>query len=251
MHCQINHPCIVLTFNNLNKTWRLNMRMMQAVLGLGAVLTAASSHGAIVINEVLGSTTSSDTEFIELYNTSGAAVDISGWSFEFYDSDAGSPFGGLDGGSPYVIDAGTTIGANDYFLMGNSTFESIFSITSDQTESLAIENSSYTMVLKDSFDNVIETIFVSDGGAGDTANIAGVNITADFTIGPDGTFLPAGFYRDGDGSSSFELLEFSPRPAPSATPGAANLGTTVVPVPAAAWLFGTALLGLGVIRRKN
>ena len=229
------------------------MSTKQLIFGVvfGALTTAQSNAATVVINEVLGSTTSSDTEFIELYNTTGSAVDISGWSIELYDSDSGSAFGGVDGGSPYVVAADTTLAANDFFLMGNSTFESIFGITSDQTESLSIENSSYTMVLRDAASTVIETIFVTDGGASDAANIAGSTITPDFTIGPDGSFLPAGFYRDGDGSTTFELLEFSPRPAPSATPGFENLSSaSPVPVPAAAWLFVSAFGGLIVLRRK-
>ena len=46
----------------------------------------------------------------------------------------------------------------------------------------------------------MDTVFVTDGGAGDAANIAGTTVTADDTVGPDGSFLPAGFRREGDGS---------------------------------------------------
>lgn len=201
--------------------------MKQKVLILTAMagmsLLTTSSDAAVLFNEVLGSTTGTDSEFIELYNDGPFAVDLSNWSIELYDSDSGAQFGGLDGGSPFVIGSGI-INAGEHFLLGNTQFANVYGITPDASlPANAIENSSYTMVLKNASGIVQETIFVWDGGASDQANIAGTPIAADFTIGPDGTNLPAGFYRVGDGSNQFALLEFDPQPAPSATPGFQNI----------------------------
>lgn len=199
---------------------------MRKYVGLAMVALLAAGVGtanAVVINEVLGSTTSTDTEFIELYNPGPGSADVSGWQIELWDSDAGN-LGGSDAGSPYVIPAATVIPAGGYYLMANPEFGSFYTATPDfALPANAIENSSYTIILKDAGLSSVDSIFVNDGDAGDTANDAGTAITPGGSIGPDGSFLPAGFYRVGDGNPTLALLEFGTRPAPSATPGAANL----------------------------
>lgn len=210
-----------------------------AVLGM-----TVSAQATVFINEVLGSTTSSDSEFIELYNSGPGSVDISGWTIELWDSDSGGSFGGSDGSSPYVIPAATSLPAGGYYLIAGPQFTTDFGILPDLSiANNAIENSSYTMILTDAATAPIDSIFVNDGGAGDAANRAGAAFAPGATVGPDGTFLPAGFYRVGDGGSSFGFLEFSPKPAASATPGAENL-----PEPASLALL--AIGGLALIRRR-
>jgi len=208
-----------------------------------ALLAAAGSIASadVVINEVLGSTSGADNEFIELYNTGGSAQSLAGWTIELWDSDAGSQFGGVDGGTPYAL--GGSIAAGGHWTIANMGAQSLYGFTADINQEISIENSSYTMVLRDDLANIINTIFVTDGGAGDAANIAGTFITPDLTFGPDGTFLPAGFYRVGDGSNTLGLLEFG-QPSASATPGAAN-----IPAPAALAVLGMGGLVAGRRRR--
>ena len=219
------------------------MKKVLCTLFMAMLALAITANGAIVINEVMASTTSTDDEFIELYNTGASAVDISGWSIELWDSDAGTAYGLPDGGSPYVIPAATSLAAGDWFLMANPEFLTNYTAVPDMMlPANAIENSSFTMILKDASLNPINSLFMTDGGVGDSANDAGTPITPDLTFGPDGTYLPAGCYRVGDGGPTLAALEFSPQPAPSATPGGANL-----PEPASLLLLG--LAGL-LIRRR-
>jgi predicted extracellular nuclease len=188
---------------------------------IAAVLLAAGTqvNADVVINEVLGSTTGSDSEYIELFNSGDSTVDISGWQVELWESDSGSSFGNTDAGSPYIVPNNTVIEAGSFFLFANELAQSTYSVNADVTiRANAIENSSYTMVLRDTDNNVINTIFVTDGGASDQANIAGTVITPDLIIGPDGSFLPAGFNRVPDASDNITILEFSPQPSPSGTP---------------------------------
>ncbi|MEQ9206616.1 MAG: lamin tail domain-containing protein [Phycisphaerales bacterium] len=214
--------------------------MKIAIAAIAGIAVAANA--GVTINEVLGSTASTDTEFIELFNTTGAAIDLTGWSIELWDSDADSSgFGGSDGGAPYALSG--SIAAGGYFTLGNAQSQAFLSYTADITIGAnSIENSSYTMILRDASNAVVESIFVSDNVA-DVANIAGTPITPDFVVGPDGTFLPAGFYRVGDGSSNIAFLEFDQVPA-SATAGYANL-----PAPGALALLG--LGGLATARRRR
>lgn len=219
-------------------------KSLLGALAFGAMVSAANA--AIVINEVLGSTTGTDSEFIELWNSGPGPVDISGWRVELWDSDAGASYGGSDGGAPYIVPAATTLAAGDYWVMANTTFGTFYSASlRDQLiQENAIENSSYTIILKDSVLAAVDSFFVTDGGAGDSANDAGAaHVPISGTVGPDGSNLPAGFYRVGDGNAATALLEFSPQPAPSATPGAAN-----IPEPASVALLG--LGALAVLRRR-
>jgi hypothetical protein len=143
-----------------------------------------------------------------------------------------------------VIPAATSLAAGGYYLMANPEFLNNYSATPDLAlPANAIENSSYTMILKNAALTTINSIFVTDGGASDAANDAGTLITPDLTVGPDGPNLPAGFYRVGDAGATTALLEFSPKPAPSATPGAMNLPEPVTVV----------LLSLGglMLRRRR
>ena len=214
--------------------------MKIAIAAIAGIAVAANA--GVTINEVLASTPSTDTEFIELYNTTGAAIDLTGWSIELWDSDADSSgFGGADGGAPYALSG--SIAAGGYFTLGNAQSQAFLSYTADITIGAnSIENSSFTMILRDASNAVVESIFVSDNVA-DVANIAGTPITPDFVVGPDGSFLPAGFYRVGDGSSNIAFLEFDQTPA-SATAGYANL-----PAPGALALLG--LGGLATARRRR
>ena len=63
--------------------------------------------GAIVINELLAHSHDDASDWIELYNTTGTAIDVSGWFF----SDSKSNL------AKYEIAAGTTIGPNGYLLL--------------------------------------------------------------------------------------------------------------------------------------
>lgn len=187
------------------------------------LLPPCTAGAEVYINEVLGSTEAEDTEFIELYNSGSRAVDLTGWTIELWDSDEGAVFGTPDGDSP--IRLGGRIDGGGYFLLANHVFSESFDIEPDQRfRDNGIENSSYTIVLRDDLGEIIETIFVTDGGANDRANIAGREITPDATIRSQGRFIPPGFYRvpREDGEREYRLLEFSPRPAPSATPGKPN-----------------------------
>jgi len=187
-----------------------------------AFLLLSVSGGAsadVVINEVLGSTAGSDSEYIELFNAGAEPMDIGGWHIELWDSDSGSGFGSADGASPYGVPDGTMLGGNQFFLFANSLAQTTYSINAGVTlPGSAIENSSYTIVLRNKADDIVNTIFVTDGGESDLANIAGGLITPDLSVGPDGGFLPAGFFRVVDGGNELGLLEFSPQPSPSGSP---------------------------------
>src|SRR5688572_5883367 len=80
-----------------------------------AIFFASSmTHGAVIINEIAYDDTGSadDHEFVELYNTGPAAVDISGWTL-----------GGRDGtttNASAVVPAATSLAPGAYYVFGNT-----------------------------------------------------------------------------------------------------------------------------------
>jgi hypothetical protein len=218
----------------------VRLSLMAVALGL----FTAQANAVVLINEVLASTAGTDAEFIELYNTGPAAVDIGDWFIELWDSDSGAQFGLSDGAAPYFIPTGTMLASGGYYLFYSPQADIDFGLGgAPNLPANAIENSSFTMILKDAAFATVNSIFMWDSGALDAANDAGTLIVPDATVGPDGAFLPAGFYRAGDGSSNYQFLEFD-RPFPSATPGGMNL-------PEPGTLVLLAMGGVALLRRRS
>ena len=255
---------------------------MKKLLGIAAIAAlAGAAHGQVVISEILGSTSSTDVEYIELVNLGGAPVDISGWAIELWDSNddpgiSATPNGGwgaLDGGSPHVISGGTIIAPGGTFVLGNqyvlgSVFPSVqgdfaapFPTTyggqafaSDQLlPDNSIENSSYTAILVDAGSTPIDSWFVLDDPANDTANRGGVPFAPNFTVGPDGSFLPAGGYRVGGAIGGFLNFTRAGGTAPTLNDGTLAGGTPginqIIPAPGAFAFAGIG--GLLAIRRRR
>lgn len=226
---------------------------MRKALAVAAVLgLAGAAQADILISEILGSTESADREYIEIVNTGNTAVDLTGWALELWDSDAGASFGGADGGSPYVF--GTFIlNPGAVFTIGNTLAQGAYSDPPYHFDGLlqdnAVENSSYTAVLVDASNSIVDAVFVTDGGAGDAANRAGAAISVSLTVGPDGTFLPAGFART-DAVGGVAILNFNYADQANGTIEGGTPGINqLIPAPGTVALLGFG--GLAAIRRRR
>ncbi|MGN1001182.1 MAG: choice-of-anchor I family protein [Oscillospiraceae bacterium] len=86
-----------------------------------ATALADNTPAHVIINQVFGGSTdgSASHSFIELYNPTDAAVDLSGWSVQYRSSESGS-----HSDQWYKLDLTGTIGPNDYYLIRCGATES-------------------------------------------------------------------------------------------------------------------------------
>ena len=119
--------------------------------------------GDVIINEIawMGTVSSENDEWIELYNTTNQSINLTGWTLK---SLASPSF------DPDIILSGT-ISANGYFLLERTDDTTVSDITADQIYTGALGNSGEHLILKDTAGTIINQV---DGSAGWPA---GDNIT--------------------------------------------------------------------------
>lgn len=196
-----------------------------ALIALPALSLPAAAQNP-VINEVLGSTTGSDSEYVELYGAVGTP--LGGLSIIVVESDDQSNNGAID----FRIDLGADarIGDNGFFLLGNTTAAAQYGVTPNlELPANAIENSSYTIALIET-DSISGTVATDSITIIDAVGVTDGETAAFFAfdapvVGPDGTFLPAGVIRAQDGvdtdtAADWILADFNNGSPPnSPTPG--------------------------------
>ncbi|MBN2629648.1 MAG: ExeM/NucH family extracellular endonuclease [Rhodobacteraceae bacterium] len=179
---------------------------------LGSFMVAVPQ--ALLINEVLGSTTGTDVEYVELIGTPGES--LAGKSLIIVEGDAGSSQGSFDARYDFTDEK---IGDNGYLLLGNTLVSAPYGVTPNVTlPGNYIENSTYTIALVETAslsgtsvsgtEVVLDAVAVTDGGADDLGYFGAP------VLGPDGSFLPAGVGRVVDGvdtntAADFKLLDFN------------------------------------------
>ena len=106
----------------------------------------------VIINEIAwsGTQTSASDEWIELYNTTGANIDLSGWTLKAVD------------GTPDIALSGT-ISTNGYFLLERTADTTVSDLSADQIYTGTLGNGGESLELRDNEGNLIDTAN-SDGG---------------------------------------------------------------------------------------
>jgi len=151
--------------------------------------------GAIVINELLAHSHDDASDWIELYNTTGATIDVGGWLVSDSQSDL----------AKYEIAAGTTLGANEYLVLTQSLH---FGNTSDPGchEPFALSENG-------------EQVYLSSGQDG---VLTGYREVEDFGASLTGVSFGR-YYKASTGNYNFVAMD-------NETPGSANAGPKVGPI---------------------
>lgn len=123
------------------------MVMYRVIIFLLFFFSGFSICNALVINEIgwMGTTASSNDEWIELFNNSDESIDLTGWVLEAQD---GSPVIALEG----------TINPQAYFILERTDDETIPTIIANQIYSGSLSNSGEHLILKDFDGNIHDEI---------------------------------------------------------------------------------------------
>ena len=110
----------------------------------------------VVINEIawMGTGSSASDEWIELYNYSTLAIDISGWTLK-----------SLTGSNPDPqINMSGLIAANGYFLLERTDDTSVYDVSANQTYTGALSDSCEILELRDNNGVLIDKVTCGDNG---------------------------------------------------------------------------------------
>lgn len=138
----------------------------------------SSSPGQIIINEILANEAGSDTstEFVELVNVGGTAVDISGW--KLWDASA----------ARHTFPSGTTIGPGQalvVFASASAIPGGLTNAVAASTGTLSLNNTGDTVALKSSNKKTLTSYTY----AGSLAGVDGVSMNRNPDASTSGTFL--------------------------------------------------------------
>jgi len=114
---------------------------------LSSVSVQAASVRDVIISEIawMGTAASANDEWIELYNSTGATIDLAGWTLAASD------------GTPSISLSGT-IAAGGYFLLERTDDTSISDVAADLTYAGALGNTGEILVLTDSLSAEIDRV---------------------------------------------------------------------------------------------
>lgn len=205
---------------------------------------ALSSNAAVIINEIDYDQPGTDAaEFIELFNSSGSAASLDTYSIDLINGNNSSIYRN-------IVLAGFNISANGYFVIcgdANLVANCDYSFTSS---SGWFQNGAPDAIALYENGNLLDSLSYEGELLPFTEN-------SFMTISDSNTDITS-ISRISDGfDSDNNALDFQ---LGCITPGSANIAGTgdcsitqvsAVPLPAAAWLFGSGILGLvGFARRK-
>lgn len=193
---------------------------------------------ALVINEILAAPTSStdangdgtasttEDEFVELVNTSGTVLDISGWTL----SDSGQPRHTFPEGT--VLPVGCAIVV---FAGGNPAIFGSALVQTTAAGQLGLNNDGDSVTIRDIYDTLVTSVSFGPPEYGVSINLnpdltPGAMVLHNTVPGAVGDYSP-GFKVDGSEFVALDPLALAITPAafPESPPGVAATGTVTLP----------------------
>jgi hypothetical protein len=131
------------------------MKKLLLLLLLLTPLAVKATESTVLINEIawMGTQNSANDEWLELYNSTNAEIDLTGWRLE------------ADDGSPKINLAGK-ISASGYFLLERTDDETVPQVTAGQIYSGSLGNTGEWLKLYDNGNNLIDEVNALDGWPG-------------------------------------------------------------------------------------
>jgi predicted extracellular nuclease len=222
--------------------------MVRKSIGVSSVLLCgmflATSAQAMLIDELFISEYIEGNSFnkaIEIFNGTGAGIDLGalGYNIEGYHNGSAT--------AAYTINLTGTVADGDVFVLANSSASATILAQADQTGSVGWNgNDAVALRRGTTFIDVIGQIGVDPGERWGTDLLG----TKDNTLLRMATI----FAGDTDGTNPFDPADqWTGLPLNTFSElGSHSVAVSAVPVPAAVWLFGTALIGfVGMSRRRK
>jgi len=212
-----------------------------------AMTMLPASASTIVINEIDADTPGADSmEFVELFDGGTGSTSLSGLTLVFFNGSSDTSYRAIDL-------AGFMTDADGYFVLGNAavTPDILFPNNSFQNGADAValyqgSASDFPNGTLATTTNLQDAIGYGTGDADDAVLLLALGLTVQYDESGLGDKDTDSIGRRPDGSGNFVTLD-------TPTPGTANqvLPPGSVPVPAAIWLFITAIIGvLGISKQK-
>lgn len=117
----------------------------------------------VVINEVgwMGTAASSADEWLELYNITDYAIDLSGWTLSWGEGEVTIHFSEVTEATKEIRNS--IIPAHGFYILERTDDETISDIVADLIYKGALDNSGGSLILKDARGNTVDTANI-DGG---------------------------------------------------------------------------------------
>lgn len=207
---------------------------------------AGNANASLVISQIYGGGGATSTnplysnDWVQLYNSGSTAIDLTGYSLQYASATNTTTFGSSNSQA-----LSGTIAANSYFLVQEGRGSGLAGTASDPTYNLIGGNLNLSATA-----GKIALFSTTASGASTIAtsanlvDLVGYGTTANFSLYPTMTAnlsLTTAAIRTTDASGNTIFAIGTPDPNP----------VTPTPLPAAVLLFGSGLMGLVGVRRKQ
>ena len=229
------------------------MKKLVAATALLAALAGAagSADAALYINQIYGgggATTAAplySNDWVQLYNSGATDINLSGYSLQYASATSTTTYS-----SSNTHNLSGTVGANSYFLIQEGRGTGLAGTATDPAYNLTLGtfaglNLSATAGKLALFSaGYVAGVSTQSAAVANLVDLVGFGTAANFSLYPKMTTSPStttAAIRTTDALGNVTFVSGTPTPNPVAT----------TPIPAAAWLLGSGLMGLMGIRRRK